>query len=162
MPTKRKNIRCIVNLRRRDRDRLNDLLAGGVESVRVLKRAMILLKMDGGISANAAAAALGGSPEAARKIGWRYINGGLEDALYDRPRPGQAPLLTASQKKKLIAIACSSPPKGAARWSTATLAAELVKRKITDHISKETVRLYLHSADLKPWREKNVVHPGPT
>lgn len=124
---------------------------------------MALLKMDGGVSPNQAAAALDVSPEFARQIGWRYMEGGLENALSERPRPGNPPMLTPAQKKKLIAIACSSPPEGKARWSTAMLAAELMKRKIVGgYISKETVRVYLHTADLKPWREKNVVSSGGT
>lgn len=154
----RNNRRCIVNLRRRDRAELEELTSKGTAPVRVVKRGMLLLKMDGGVSPNQAAAALNMSPETARKVGWRYMENGLADALYERPRPGNPPLLTDRQKKQLISIACSEPPPGNARWSTALLAAELMKRKAIDYISKETVRVYLHSADLKPWREKNVVH----
>jgi putative transposase len=159
MGVKRKNRRCIVNLRLEDRAELKRRLAGGAESVRVVKRAMVLLKMDGGVSPNQAAAALDMSPETARMIGWRYTEGGLNDALSERPRPGNPPLLSPRQKKKLIAIACSKPPDGMTRWSTALLAAELMKRRLTEYISKETVRVYLHSSDMKPWREKNVVYP---
>lgn len=160
MAAKRKNRRCIVNLQPDEREYLKKRLSGGSGSIRITKRAMVLLKMDGGVSANEAAAALDVTPETARRIGWRYIREGLKAALNERPRPGNPPLLSNSQKKKLIAIACSKPPEGTARWSTASLAGELMKRKITKYISKETVRVYLHSADLKPWREKNVVHTG--
>jgi transposase len=119
---------------------------------------MALLKMDGGTSPNTAAAALDMSPETCRMIGYRYMDGGLATALSERPRPGNPALLDVRQKKELIAIACSSPPAGKARWSTALLAEELMKRKVIPYISKETVRVYLHSSDMKPWREKNVVY----
>jgi putative transposase len=158
MGATRMNRQCIVKLKPLDRTALQKLLAGGSESVRVVKRAMALLKMDGGTSPNKAAAALDMSPETCRMIGYRYMDHGLATALAERPRPGNPALLNERQKKQLIAIACSSPPNGKARWSTALLAEELIKRKIIPYISKETVRVYLHSSDLKPWREKNVVH----
>jgi len=131
---------------------------GGVESVRVLKRARALELMNEGKSPNQAGAAVGVSPETARRIGWRYIDAGLEDALYEKPRPGNDKLLNKKQETKLIAIACSEPPEGYARWSTALLAEELIRQDVIDKISRETVRVILNSHDLKPWREKNVVH----
>lgn len=158
MGAKRTNRRCIVRLRAKDRDALQAMLSGGAESVRVIKRGMVLLKMGQGLSSNQAAAAVGVTPETARKIGWRYVEGDLDSALFDRPRPGNPPLLTPRQKKQLIAIACSEPPEGRARWSTALLATELMDRDIVPYISKETVRVYLSQSDLKPWREKNVVY----
>ncbi|MBE7439203.1 MAG: helix-turn-helix domain-containing protein [Spirochaetales bacterium] len=147
-----------MKLRAQDRQALKDMLTKGSESVRVIKRAMVLIKMDTGLSSNQAATAVGVTPETARKVGWRYITGGLDDSLYERPRPGNPPLLSDRQKKELISIACSEPPRGQARWSTATLAAEVMRRQIVPYVSKETIRVYLSQADLKPWREKKVVH----
>lgn len=132
-------------------------MRGGVESVRVLKRAQVLLRMDEGLSPNQAAAGVGVTPETARKIGWRYVQNGLDDALYERPRPGNPPLLDNKQSAYIIAIACTAPPEGAAYWTTALLAEEAVKRKIVSSISSETIRVLLKNHDLKPWREKNVV-----
>lgn len=159
MKNKRTNRRCIVKLKLKDRKQLEQMLAGGNESVRIIKRAMILLKMNRNMSSNQAAEAVGVSPETARRIGWRYIEGGLDNALFERARPGNPPLLSKRQKKQLIAIACSQPPEGLARWSTALLAEELIRQRIIPYISKETVRVYLSQSDLKPWREKNVVYP---
>lgn len=157
---KRKNRKLELKLKPADNKRLEILLRGGVESVRVIKRARILQLLNDGFSSNGAAAAIGVTPETARKIGWRYNEQGLENALYERPRPGNPPLLDKEQESQIIAIACSSPPPGAARWTTALLAKAAMKAKIVPHISRETVRLVLKHHDLKPWREKNVVYSG--
>lgn len=157
---KRKNRQLKLKLKSSDRTLLKKLLNGGVESVRVVKRARILQLLDTGLSSNKAAAAIGVTPETARKIGWRYKEEGLEGALYERPRPGNAPLLDSSQEAQIVAIACSEPPSGRACWTTTLLAEAAVKKKIVTQISRETIRLVLKHHDLKPWREKNVVYSG--
>jgi putative transposase len=80
----------------------------------------------------------------------------LEKALYERQRPGAAELLDDNQKQRLIAMVCSSPPEGRARWTVRLVAEEAVKRKLVPRVGRETVRILLLSHDLKPWREKNV------
>lgn len=155
---KRKNRRLIMRLKLRDRDALKKLLAGGIEAVRVVKRARVLQLLDEGLSSNQAAAGVGVTPETARKIGWRYLEGGLEFALHEMPRPGNPRLLNPRQETRIIAIACSKPPDGSAVWSTALLAEEAIRQKIVPSVSKETIRVVLKRHDCKPWREKNVVH----
>jgi transposase len=98
--------------------------------------------------------------QAIRNIGRRYQQGGLERALYERPRPGAAEVLDESQKQRLIAMVCSSPPEGRARWTVRLVAEEAVKRKLVPRVGRETVRILLLSHDLKPWREKMWVCAG--
>ena len=107
-----------------------------------------------------AGAGVGISAKAAWEIGKRYQEGGLEVAIYDAPRPGQKPLLDAEHGQRIIAMVCSPPPEGRARWSVRLIAQEAVKRKLVEHVGPETVRILLQSHDLKPWREKNVVRGG--
>jgi hypothetical protein len=80
----------------------------------------------------------------------------LERALYEKQRPGAAEVLDESQKQRLIAMVCSSPPEGRARWTVRLVAEEAVKRKLVPRVGRETIRVLLLSHDLKPWREKNV------
>ena len=47
---------------------------------------------------------------------------------------------------------------GQARWTMRLIAEEAVKRKLVPQVGRETIRVLLSSHDLKPWREKNVVH----
>src|SRR5512135_458622 len=147
---KRNYRRFSVKLKAQDRKILRAMQSKGVESVRTLKRAMVLLRMDEGLSPNKAAAAIGVTPETARMWGWRYVKEGLDAALFDRLRPGNPPLLNNKQATHIIAIACSPPPDGVAFWSTAMLAEEAIKRKIVKSISRETVRVLLKNHDLKP------------
>jgi len=81
----------------------------------------------------------------------------LEQALAEKPRPGQKRRLGEGQSQRIIAMVCSAPPAGQARWSVPLIAAEAVQRKPVPRVGRETIRVLLQSHDLKPWREKNVV-----
>jgi hypothetical protein len=89
--------------------------------------------------------------------GHRYQQGGLERALYEKQRPGAAALLDDGQRQRIIAMVCSDPPEGRARWTVRLVAEEAVKRRLVPRVGRETVRILLLHHDLKPWREKNVV-----
>jgi hypothetical protein len=45
-----------------------------------------------------------------------------------------------------------------ARWSVRLIASEAVKRKLAPEVGRETIRILLQSHELKPWREKKLVH----
>ena len=90
----------------------------------------------------------------------RYRAEGLERALFERPRPGAKPLLTPSEGQRIIAMVCADPPAGQARWTIQLIAEQAVKRKLVPRVGRETIRILLAHHDLKPWREKNVVHRG--
>jgi hypothetical protein len=85
---------------------------------------------------------------------------GLDRALWDRQRPGAAAALDDSQGQRIIAMVCSDPPQGHARWTVRLVAEEAVKRKLVPKVGRETIRVLLLHHDLKPWREKNVVRGG--
>jgi putative transposase len=135
---------------------LDKLLSGGVQQVRVVSRALALSQLAKGASAPKIANVVPLTAEAVRNIGRRYQQGGLERALYERPRPGAAEVLDNSQKQRLIAMVCADPPEGRARWTVRLVAEEAVKRKLVPRVGRETIRVLLLSHDLKPWREKNV------
>jgi len=128
--------------------------------VRAVIRALVLRQIDEGRTTVEAGAGVGISAKAAWEIGKRYQEGGLEEAIYDAPRPGQKPLLDTEQGQRIIAMVCGPPPAGRARWSVRLIAQEAVKRKLVEHVGPETVRILLQNHDLKPWREKNVVRGG--
>jgi putative transposase len=146
-----------LQLSKADERELRALLGSGVQQVRVVLRALALLELSGGQSAPAAARNLELTPKAIRDIGWRYRQGGLERALYERPRPGATPVLSTAERQRIIAMVCSDPPEGQARWTVRLVTQEAVKRKLVPKVGRETVRVLLESHDLKPWREKNVV-----
>ena len=149
--------RLVVRLSKRDRQKLRELLRRGIQPVRTVLRALALLQLDAGQAASQVAELVRLSPKAVREIGRRYDDGGLDGALYDKQRPGAAALLEVGQKQRIIAMVCSDPPPGQARWTVRLIAAEAVKRKLLPRIGRESIRALLQSHDLKPWREKNVV-----
>jgi len=150
-----------IDVTKKDQKTLRQLLAGGVQPVRVVLRAVVLLQMAKGVSAPRIATVIPLTAQAIRKVGHRYRQGGLERALYEKERPGAAALLEDSQRQRIIAMACSDPPEGRARWTVRLLVEEAVKRGLVPRVGRETVRVLLLHHDLKPWREKNVVRGGP-
>jgi putative transposase len=149
-----------IELSRQERRQIAELLSGGVQPVRTVIRALALRQMDAGRTTVEAGDAVGISAKAAWEIGKRYLEGGLERAVYDAPRPRPKPLLDAEHGQRIIAMVCGPPPAGRARWTVRLIAEEAVKRKLVEHVGPETVRILLQSHDLKPWREKNVVRGG--
>jgi transposase len=145
----------------KDQKELTSLLSGGVQQVRVVLRALSLLQLAKGVSAPQVAQVVPLTPQAIRKVAHRYQDGGLERALYEKERPGAGTLLEDSQKQRIIAMVCSDPPEGRARWTVRLVAEEAVKRKLVPKVGRETIRILLLHHDLKPWREKNVVRRGP-
>jgi transposase len=140
-----------------DQRELAALLSGGVQQVRVVLRALVLQQLAKGVSAPRIAEVVPLAPQAIRKVGHRYEHGGLESALYEKQRPGAMAVLDESQKQRVIAMVCSAPPEGRARWTVRLVAEEAVKRKLVPRVGRETIRILLLDHDLKPWRGKNVV-----
>ena len=152
--------RVQVELRRKDRRQVAEMLSKGQESARVLRRASILRQLDGGQRVAQVAENAGVAPKTVRAIARRYEDGGLDTALYEKSRPGQKRVLSTGQKQRIVAMVCGPPPEGRARWSVRLIAEEAAKRKLGPPVSRETIRILLENHDLKPWREKNVVHRG--
>jgi putative transposase len=149
-----------ITVSSRDVTQIGLLLKGGVQQVRVVLRALALRLLSGGATAPQVAKSVPLTAKAIREIAHRYNSNGLEAALYERPRPGAKQVLDNSQKQRIIAMVCSQPPEGRARWTVRLVAKEAVKRKLVPRVGRETIRVLLESHDLKPWREKNVVRGG--
>src|ERR1700692_4216386 len=147
------NVRYRVELSQAERFELTAMLSKGQRAARKLKRAQILLASDAGRSDEeiARAVAVGGSTVYRTKR--RFVEGNLERALSEDPRPGAERKLTGKEEALLVATACSNPPEGRARWTLELLADELVR--LTEHrsLSREPVRRRLAENHLKPWRK---------
>jgi putative transposase len=143
-----------------DQRELQELLTGGVQQVRVTLRALALLRLHQGFTAPQVAQVVQLSDQAVRQIARRYREGGLERALYEGPRPGKGRLLDQSQRQKIVAMVCGSPPAGQARWTVRLIVEQAQRKKLVPRVGRETIRMLLQDHDLKPWREKNVVRAG--
>jgi len=126
------------------------MLTKGRESSRVLRRASILRQLDRGQKAAEVAASVGVAAKTVRAVARRFEEQGLESALYERPRPGKQRVLDVGQSQRIIAMVCSPPPQGIARWSVRLIATEAVKRKLAPQVGRETIRILLQDHELKP------------
>jgi transposase len=146
------NVRYRVDLTQCERHELEALLSGGKQAARKLKRAQILLAADAGVADEEIAATVGVGGSTVYRTKRRFVEGNLERALSEDPRPGADRKLNGKEETLLVATACSKPPAGRARWTLELLAAEMVKLTAHEDLSRETVRRRLAENDLKPWR----------
>src|ERR1700720_1774914 len=147
------NVCYRVELSQAERDQLTALLTGGVHAARKLKRAQILLAADAGVSDEDIAANIGVGGSTVYRTKRRFVEGNLDLALSEEPRPGADRNLPGKEEALLVATACSSPPAGRARWTLELLANALVKMTTHESLSRETARRRLAEKDLKPWRK---------
>src|ERR1700724_3436707 len=147
------NVRYRVELSQDERDELTALLSGGKHAARKLKRAQILLAADAGAGDEdiAISVTVGGSTVYRAKR--RFVEGNLQGALSEEPRPGAERKLSGKEEALLVATACSNPPEGRARWTLELLAGAMVKLTEHEDLSRETVRRRLAENHLKPWRK---------
>lgn len=146
------NIKYHVELSKADRQELESLIRSGQSSARTQTRARILLLSDETQktkkSAKEIAAALLCSLPTITHIRQKYVEGGLENALYDRPRPGAAPKITGEIEAQLTLLACSAPPEGRKHWTLQLLADKLVELKLVDSLSDVAVMHRLKKMNL--------------
>ncbi len=144
----------VVQLSEEERSTLRRLIGGGKRSARIVKRAQILLAADARQGDEAIAEAVGVGASTVYRTKRRFVEGNVEHALHEQPRPGARRKLSTNEEALLIATACAAPPKGRARWTLQLLAGALIE--LTDHrtLSRETVRRRLAENELKPWRKK--------
>jgi transposase len=135
-----------VTLSPSERDELQQMISTGKASARKLAHARILLQADESeqgphCSDEQIAGSLNTATRTVERVRERFVEQGFEAALapavskriYQRKLDG-------GQEAKLIALACSKPPAGKARWTLRLLAEEAVELEITDSLSYETVR----------------------
>ena len=89
----------------------------GSAKAREIKRANILLLSDKKRTPKEIHELLGVSKRTIQMVKERYLDGGLDKALYERPRLGAPVKFTGKIKAKLTALACTKAPKGYERWS---------------------------------------------
>lgn len=139
------NKKYIVRLTEQEREQLDALIRKGKSAAYKIKHAHILLKADADGAAwsdEGIAAAFAVHTRTVAGIRERFVAQGLEAALNRKPqeRPSQQPLFDGEAEAHLIALRCSEPPSGHARWTLRLLADKVVELNIVASASHETVR----------------------
>lgn len=139
----------VVQLTADERATLHDLLRRGTTPASVQRHARILLKADrapdGPAWPDAAIAdAVEVSVQTVERVRKRCVTAGVAAAIHRKPttRVSQRKL-DGVQEAQLAALACSTPPPGAKRWTLTLLADKLVELHVVDSIARDTVRLAL-------------------
>ena len=140
-----------IHLSDKERKELEQLIKSGKHAARVISRARTLLLLDrsqgqkrGNREVMAGAMVSQGTIANLKK---RYFAEGLQ-ALYDRPHPGATPKIDGEVEAHLIALVCSDPPEGQARWTLRLLADQLVSLELVDSISHVAVGTALKKTNL--------------
>jgi homeodomain-containing protein len=138
-----------ITLTKKEVEELRELTQKGKKNARVIKNALILLNADEGKYGKAKkdeeiADFLDVTVRTIENIRKRFIENGFETALSGKLTEREYKnKIDGDAEAHLIAMSCSEPPKGFARWSLRLLADKMVELKYIDDISHETVRRVL-------------------
>lgn len=127
----------VVTLTEEERECLKKLIQKGRVSGFRIRHAQILLKLDE-IPENKSwtgekiAQAYSSNPYSVSHIAKRFVEEGLESALSRREQKNRARKIDGEVEAKVIALACSNPPEGRARWTVRLLRDEVVRLEIAD------------------------------
>ncbi|MEM9996546.1 MAG: helix-turn-helix domain-containing protein [Bacteroidota bacterium] len=146
MPTK-----ILVRLSNEQRDHLDALTRTGRSHARTIQHARTLLLADASDHGPAwpdekIADALGCRPATVARTRKRFVAEGIHEAIRARKGgPGRPPKIDGVAEAHLIALACSEPPAGRARWTVRLLADRYVALGVEEGwleepVSRETVR----------------------
>lgn len=143
-------IRYKVTLSEQERQMLQEIATRGKHSSQKVLNALILLECDEGpfqdrkLTAQELVRVLPISMKKVDRVKRRFVEQGLEEALVKSKAERQyLRKADGDFEAHLVALSCSKPPKGHARWSLRLLADKMVQLEYTDSISYETVRRVL-------------------
>ncbi|MFN3762808.1 MAG: IS630 family transposase [Anaerolineae bacterium] len=155
--------RYVVRLTTEERELLQRLVSTGKAAAYKIKYANILLQVDADGSNwtdEQAAQAFSCHRNTVAHVRRRFVEQGLAAALERQKRVTHPRLVDGQVEARIIALRCSSPPPGRARWTLRLLAARVVELEIVPAISHETVRQVLKNNELQPHlREYYVIPP---
>ena len=136
----------VVRLSAEEREQLQAMIRKGKSSAQRLMKARILLKADvseggEGWSDSQIVNALETSATTVYRTRQQLVEDGLEAVLSRKKpsRPSVLPIFDGEKEAKLIALACSEPPKGRSRWTLRMLENKVVELDIVERASDSTI-----------------------
>ncbi len=155
-------IKYKITLTEQEREELKKLTSKGKHKSQKIINALILLNCDEGESQNSSATnkeiakILKISMRKIDRVKKRFVEEGFEITLngrksnrtYEKKADGDF-------EAHLVALSCSTPPKGFSRWSLRLLADKAVELQYINSISYETVRRVLKKMKLNPGKNKD-------
>ena len=144
-----------VSLTDEEREHLHGLTRKGTASVRMVRRAQVLLLAAEGRIDDDIASALQIGVSTVERARRRFVEEGLEASLRERPRPGARPKLGPKEQAYVVALACTKPPEGRHRWTMQLLADRVVELALVPDISDEAIRRLLKRTGSSPGSRKS-------
>ena len=139
-----------LRLSKREREAVEALRSKGAHMAREFNRAHILAALDRKVPERQIMEVLGVGRTAIWRTRAAYVEGGLEFALHDVARPGKPQRYRADAQAQVAALACSSPPPGAKRWTVALLTQGARRHPQMRQISRESIRRLLKKTSSSP------------
>lgn len=139
-----------LRLTKQEREVVQGFRSKGEHRARELNRAHILAALDRKIPERQIMEVLGIGRTAIWQTRAAYLERGLDYALRDAPRPGQPRRYRAPEAAQIAALACSSPPKGAKRWTVALLTQQARRHPAMRQISRDSIRRLLKKTFSNP------------
>ena len=128
-----------IRLKSNERKQLKKLVTKGSAKAREIRRANILLMSDRGKTSKEISESLEVNTRTIQNIKEKYLQDGIDNALYDKPRPGAPNRFDGKARAKITSLACTKAPKGYSKWSLRLLAENAVELGIVDKISHKHV-----------------------
>src|SRR5476651_1201262 len=159
--------RYVVRLSAEEREQLEALIRKGKSPAQRLLKARILLKADvseagEGWSDGRIIKALETNASMISRVRKQLVEEGFEAVLSRKQRatPAVPRIFDGEKEAKLIALACSKPPKGRARWTLRLLEKKVVELGIVERASDSTIgrTLKKHAAAASPTVLGNPAH----
>jgi len=138
-----------VTLTKSERNELSSIISKGKHSSQKFRNAYVLLNCDEGEFSDKVTNAeinkvLKIGMRTIDRIKKRFVEEGFDASLGRKPTNREYERKADGDfEARLIALSCSKPPKGFARWSLRLLADKMVELEIIDSVSHETVRSVL-------------------
>lgn len=143
-----------VKLNKQERAEIQKVLNEAITPKNIRKRCNVLLMADETVgkapTQEEIAVRCGVSDVTVYKLVKGYATEGLASCLRRRTHktPPNPPIVTGEKEARIIALACSDPPEGYARWSIRLLRDKVVELQIVDTIGRETIRTALKKHNL--------------
>jgi putative transposase len=133
----------LIKLSNEDLSSLKTLLRRGTTPARTQTRARVLDLLHRRHHPDQVAEALQVSSTTVFNIKRRYLEEGLDAALFDKPRSGKPPTIDGKMRAQITALACSRAPQGHASWTLRLLADKAVELGFVESISHTAVKKIL-------------------
>jgi hypothetical protein len=152
----------VVRLSGEERERLEAVIRKGKSSAQRVLKARVLLKADvsesgEGWSDSRIIDALETSASLVYRVRKQLVEEGFEEVLSRKQRatPAVQRIFDGEKEAKLIALACSKPPPGRARWTLRLLENKVVELNIVDRASDSTIGRTLKKTFSSPIADSN-------